>query len=196
MTLRRPLRGLGGERGLTLVELLVVTVVFGIVIGAVTTLFVQATSSEADLNSRFRAQLSARLALDRLRREIHCATAVTPTGPSSTIALTLPSTCRVGAGTSATWCAVPFNGSTTRFRLWRSVSAPCGDAGDGLYADFLTTGAVFNYVVQSSASLATVNVDLIVDPVPAKPGRYRLRDALVLRNSRRLCVAGSPSPPC
>jgi prepilin-type N-terminal cleavage/methylation domain-containing protein len=188
-------RRLADDRGLTLVELLVVTVLFGVVVAAVTTLFVQATNAEADLNNRFQSQLSARLALDRLRREVHCASAVTPAGPATAITLTLPTYCKAGTGTSK-WCTVAVDGSATRFRLWRSAADPCGDAADRLFADYLTTGTVFNYVVQSSASLGKVHIELPVDIDPSMPGGYQLTDDLVLRNSARLCITGSPSPPC
>jgi prepilin-type N-terminal cleavage/methylation domain-containing protein len=188
-------RRLADEQGLTLVELLVVTVLFGVIVAAVTTLFVQATNAETELNGRFQAQLSGRLALDRLRREVHCASAVTPAGPAATITLTLPTYCKAGTGTSK-WCTVAFNGSTTRFRLWRSSADPCGDAADRLYADYLTTGTIFNYVVQSSASLGKVHVELPIDLNTSKPGSYKLVDDLVLRNSLRTCITGSPSPPC
>ena len=188
-------RRLADDQGLTLVELLVVTVLFGVIVAAVTTLFVQATNAETDLNNRFQSQLSARLALDRLRREVHCASSVTPAGPASSITLTLPTYCRAGTG-SSTWCTVAFTGSTTRFRLWRSSADPCGDAADRLYADYLTSGTIFNYVVQSSASLGKVHIELPVDIDPSKPGSYQLTDDLVLRNSLRTCITGSPSPPC
>jgi prepilin-type N-terminal cleavage/methylation domain-containing protein len=188
-------RRLADDQGLTLVELLVVTVLFGVIVAAVTTLFVQATNAETDLNNRFQAQLSARLALDRLRREVHCASSVTPAGPASSITLTLPTYCRAGTGSSK-WCTVAFNGSTTRFRLWRSSADPCGDAADRLYADYLTSGTIFNYVVQSSASLGKVHIELPVDINASKPGSYQLTDDLVLRNSLRTCITGSPSPPC
>ena len=188
-------RRLADDRGLTLVELLVVTVLFGVVVAAVTTLFVQATNAETDLNNRFQAQLSARLALDRLRREVHCASSVTPAGPATEITLTLPTYCRAGTGTSK-WCTAAVNGSTTRFRLWRSAADPCGDAADRLYADYLTSGTVFNYVVQSSASLGKVHIELPIDVSTSKPGNYKLTDDLVLRNSLRTCITGSPSPPC
>jgi prepilin-type N-terminal cleavage/methylation domain-containing protein len=188
-------RRLADDRGLTLVELLVVTVLFGVVVAAVTTLFVQATNAETDLNNRFQAQLSARLALDRLRREVHCASSVTPAGPATEITLTLPTYCKAGTGTSK-WCTAAVNGSTTRFRLWRSAADPCGDAADRLYADYLTSGTIFNYVVQSSASLGKVHIELPIDVNTSKPGKYELTDDLVLRNSLRTCIPGSPSPPC
>ena len=41
-----------------------------------TTLFVSASNAQVDQTNRFEAQQEARLALDSLRREIHCANAV------------------------------------------------------------------------------------------------------------------------
>jgi hypothetical protein len=41
-----------------------------------------------------------------------------------------------------------------------------------------------------------VHVELPVDINPSKPGSYTLTDDLVLRNSLRTCITGSPSPPC
>ena len=65
------------ERGYTLVEMLTVLVIFGTVMGALLTLLVQGSNAELDMNNRFQAQQDARLALDKLRRETHCASAVT-----------------------------------------------------------------------------------------------------------------------
>ena len=44
-----------------------------IVIGALTQLFVSASTAQVDMTRRFEAQQEMRLALDKLRREIHCA---------------------------------------------------------------------------------------------------------------------------
>lgn len=185
--------------GYTLVEVLVVMVIMGIVFTALTALFVQGTNAELDMNRRFQAQVDARVAIDRLRREVHCASGATPTGPSNSVTLTLPTGCRVGTG-AITWCALSVNGDGRRYRLYRSVSDPCGSAGDGIYADYLdlNSGAVsaFNFTLQSNVSRAKVGVVLPVDLDPNKPGSYRLEDALVLRNTVRTCITGSPSPPC
>ena len=51
--------------------------ILAIVIGALTQLFVSGTNAQVDLTRRFEAQQDARLALDALRREIHCASGVT-----------------------------------------------------------------------------------------------------------------------
>ena len=85
---------LRSERGYTLVEMLTVLVIMGVVMGGLTPVFVSATNSETDMNNRFRAQQTARIGLDKLRREVHCASTATtgnPNGASSSVTLTLAS---------------------------------------------------------------------------------------------------------
>ncbi len=80
-TLRRLRRRVvAGQAGYTMLELLMVLAILGTVVGALTTLFVQATNAEFESNRRFQAQQSARVAIDKMRREIHCASAITPSG--------------------------------------------------------------------------------------------------------------------
>jgi prepilin-type N-terminal cleavage/methylation domain-containing protein len=169
-----------GERGYTLVEMLTVLVIFGTLMGALMTLFVQATNAEADMNNRYRAQQNARLALDRLRREAHCATAVTAYSQSA-VTLSLPSYCGNG---SVTWCTASVGAS--RYGLYRMAGTSCNATGVR-YADYLTSANVFpSYSAQSTAALATLKVDF---PVNVKPARtvdlYELKDDIVLRNSTR-----------
>ena len=183
------------ERGYSLIELLTVLIILGTVVGALTGVFISASSAEIEMNQRFQAQQDARMSLDRLRRETHCASSIAPSGPATSVTLTLPAQCKVASG-AITWCALPVGGSTTRFRLYRSVSAPCGDAPDRIYADYLTTQTLFNHTVQSSASLGKLAVTLPVDLDPAKHGQYRLADTLAMRNTTRTCITGSPNPPC
>ena len=183
------------ERGYSLIELLTVLVILGTVVGALTGVFISASSAEIEMNKRFQVQQDARMSLDRLRRETHCASSIAPSGPATSVTLNLPAQCKVATG-PITWCALPVGGSATRFRLYRSVSNPCGDAADRIYADYLTSQSVFNHTVQSSASLGKLAVTLPVDIDPAKQGQYRLDDTLVMRNTTRSCIAGSPNPPC
>ena len=84
-------RLLACERGYTLIELLQVTIILGVIMEAMTTLFVQASNAELDMNRRFQAQQEARVAVDRMRREIHCASGVSPVGNSGSISVTVPS---------------------------------------------------------------------------------------------------------
>jgi prepilin-type N-terminal cleavage/methylation domain-containing protein len=170
----------GREQGYTVIELLVVLLILGSVMGSLTAVFVQASTAELDLNNRFQAQQTARLALDKLRRETHCASQASVSSATS-VTLTLASYCPTGNG-SVTWCAI---GSGSRHALYRKAGASC-DATGVKWADYLTTGNVFAYTAQSSASLAKLRVDL---PVNVKPSKsvvsYELVDEIVLRNSTR-----------
>ena len=191
MTRLRVLRGLRGERGYSLIEMLIVLAIMSVVMGALTTLFVQASNAELDMNNRFQAQQGARLALDKMRREVHCGTVATPAGQSSSVTLTLPSYCKTGSG-SITWCTR--NIATNRYALYRIVGSTC--AGGVMWADYLAptstapacSGAlcIFTYTAQSTSSLAKLHVDF---PVNIKPSRsvemYELVDDIVLRNSTR-----------
>ena len=57
--------------------MIVVLAILVVVLTALTQLFVSASTAEVDMSKRVQAQQDARLALDSLRREIHCAKAVT-----------------------------------------------------------------------------------------------------------------------
>jgi prepilin-type N-terminal cleavage/methylation domain-containing protein len=113
-------RRLAGEAGFTLTEMIIVLAILGIVIGAMTQLFVSATNAQLKIQNRFNAQQNARLALDSLRREIHCASAVTADGtasatlPASKLVFTLGSYCpsnTSGATAYAVWCTRPLTAS-------------------------------------------------------------------------------------
>ncbi len=78
--LKRIRTSLARQDGYSMVEFLVVMVILSIVVGSITTVFVSASKAELDMNRRFQAQQQARLSVDKLRREIHCATAVSPSG--------------------------------------------------------------------------------------------------------------------
>jgi prepilin-type N-terminal cleavage/methylation domain-containing protein len=171
---------LAPQDGYTVIELLVSMVILAGVLGSVSVLFVQASTAEVDLQNRFQAQQTARLALDKLRRETHCASDASVSS-STSVTLTLASYCPTGTG-SITWCTV---GSASRFGLYRKVGASC-DATGVKWADYLTTGSVFAYTPQSSTSLAKLHVDF---PVNVKPEKsvvaYELVDDIALRNSTR-----------
>jgi len=190
-------RRLGAEGGMTLVELLVTLVILAIVLGGMTQLFVSATRAQTDLTDRFQAQQNARLALDALRREIHCANKITTDGttlaqptdfPRASIVISLGGFCPsapAGGGT-VTWCTqriaadgTPSTSSTrNRWGLWRysgTTPGTCGiDSGGVRKADYLTStatvtdGNVFTaYPTPPTCQRAKLTVDL---PVDVKPG--------------------------
>jgi prepilin-type N-terminal cleavage/methylation domain-containing protein len=191
MSRPRLLRVLRDERGYSLIEMLIVLSITSVVMGALTVLFIQASNAELDTNNRFQAQQTARLALDKMRREVHCASMATPSGQSSSITLTLPNYCKTGNG-SITWCTR--NVSTNRYALYRVVGSTC--SGGVKWADYLVpsssapdcSGAlcIFTYTAQSTASLAKLHVDFPVNVKPSKGVElYELADDIVLRNSSR-----------
>jgi prepilin-type N-terminal cleavage/methylation domain-containing protein len=191
MSRPRLLRALREQRGYSLIEMLIVLSITSVVMGALTVLFIQASNAEMDTNNRFQAQQTARLGLDKMRREVHCASMATPSGQSSSITLTLPNYCKTGNG-SITWCTR--NVSTNRYALYRVVGSTC--SGGVKWADYLVptssapdcSGAlcIFTYTAQSTVSLAKLHVDFPVNVKPSKSVElYELADDIVLRNSSR-----------
>jgi type II secretory pathway pseudopilin PulG len=170
---------LSAERGDSLVELLTVMEILGVVMTGVTALLVEGSNAEVDMNARFQAQQTARVAFDKIRREGHCASLATLTGQTKAT-LTVDAAC----GSQVSWCTVAVSG-TTRYALYRQSGATCGSSGVK-WADYLTSGNVFTYTAQSSQSLAKLSVDL---PVNVRPTRtyetYDLKGDIALRNSTR-----------
>ena len=157
-------RRLAASDGYSLSEMIVVLAILLIVVTALTQLFVSGSNAEADMSKRVQAQQDARLALDKLRREIHCASAVTNTpppapptpwpalsAPTSSITIALGPYCSTnttGATATFTWCTV---GSSAPFALWRYSGNACSGTGQK-WADYLTTGQVFKAYVEPTRS--------------------------------------------
>jgi prepilin-type N-terminal cleavage/methylation domain-containing protein len=177
--------------GYTLIEMLTVLLIFGTVMTALMTLFVQGTNAEVDMNNRFQSQQEARVGLERLRRDVHCASAVNQ-GTATATFVTLTSPCVTGG--SVSWCTA---GSGTRYGLYRNLGSTCSSAAGVRFADRLVSGSVFSTTVQSSSSLGKLHVDLQVNVSPKRASEtYELVDDVVMRNSTRTCITGSPVPPC
>jgi prepilin-type N-terminal cleavage/methylation domain-containing protein len=197
---------LGDQEGHTLSELLIVLAIMGIVIGGITQLFVSASKSQVDMTNRFESQQEGRLALDSLRREIHCANKITTNGTTAvtaadfaraSVVINLGSSCPSypGGTGDVTWCAA---GSGSKYALWRmpnSTGATCLTTGGVKKADYLTTNQVFSaYALPGGGLRAKLSVTLPVDVKPATGqsgcpagsiGCYDLRDDIVLRNTSR-----------
>lgn len=171
------------ERGYSLVELVISMSILGAVMTSISILLVSATNSEIDMNRRFQAQAQARLGLDRLRREVHCAQSVATSSGGAVATLTIPSTCPTAGGfTAITWCTQA-NGS--RWELWRYQAASCSGTGRK-WVEALTQAAVFTYSAQNTTSLAYLTVNLPVNvPSSRSTSSYVLEDNIVLRNSTR-----------
>jgi prepilin-type N-terminal cleavage/methylation domain-containing protein len=171
------LRRLRSEGGYTLIELTMVLAILGVVVGALTTLFVRAMNAEVDANRRFRAQQDARVAVDKMRRELHCASAISPSGASASINVTLPGQCP-SAGGSQTVVTYDVVGSGQRFQLRRNAVQ---------LADYVTVQNAFNYTAPvTGTSLGKLRVTLPINIDPSNGIKeWKLEADIVLRNTTR-----------
>jgi type II secretory pathway pseudopilin PulG len=167
------------EHGYSLVELLQVTVILAVVIGALLTVFVRAMNSELDMNQRFQAQQEARVAVDKMRREIHCASSITPAGNSQSITVTLPGQCPTAVALALTTVVYDVQPvSAGRWQLRR--------AGVKI-ADYVTTADVFRYDAPATGKLGNLHLQLPINVRPNQSGQtWKLEADIVLRNTTRL----------
>ena len=179
---------LRGEAGYSLVEMLTVMVIMSIVFAGITTVFVSGSRAQTEQDRRFQAQLGTRLALDKIRRDIHCASDVSPTSgyPRSSITFTLPS----GCGGNVSWCTAAVTGYTSRYRLYRQLGSTCSSATGVRIADYLTntSGNVFVAFLHTSGCgcLASLEIDFKVSLKGSNVDSYELTDNIFLRNSTRI----------
>jgi prepilin-type N-terminal cleavage/methylation domain-containing protein len=181
------------EGGYSLVELVVTMAILGTIMASISALFVSGIRSQADLDTRFQAQVQLNTAVVKLRREAHNACGLRAGYTTSSITLNMPTgnpppqppdtPCTVP--TTITWCTI---GSGTRYALYRVAGTTCTATNAKLYADFITSAAVFpTYTAMNSANstLARLHVRFPVNvktnSTVASP--YLLDDDIVLRNS-------------
>jgi prepilin-type N-terminal cleavage/methylation domain-containing protein len=175
---------LRGEGGYSLIEMLVVMVIMSIVFAGVTAVFVSGSKAQAEQDRRFQAQLSTRIALDKIRRDIHCASDVTPFATSS---VTLKISGCTGGDIS--WCTVAVTGYTNRYALYRKAGTTCAASGGTKIADYLITASAFPAYAHTSGCgcLASLQVDFKVSVKGSTTiDTYDLADTIYLRNSTRI----------
>jgi len=205
---------IGREEGYTLVELLTVLVILSVVVGGIVTLFSTGINASADQTRRFQAQQNARLALDKMRREIHAACTVsnpsTYNTPESSATLYFSTDSCASGSHTVTWCTV---GSGQRYGLYRIVATSCAGA-TAKFADYLTSANIFTYLPPNShattlgggtgasaittqdggSALPRLHVDLTVNLKASRPtDAYRVVDDIAFRNGPRACSAGVAS---
>jgi len=137
--------------------------------------------AELNADKRYRAQDQARLAVDRMRREIHCASAISAT--SSTVTATVPGHCPSAVGGNTTTIVYTLQSvSGSRYQLRRTVNAGAA----ATVADYLATNNAFSYSAPSTSSLGKLSVDFQVNLKPAEGWMtWRLQTDIVLRNTVR-----------
>ncbi|MBA2425441.1 MAG: prepilin-type N-terminal cleavage/methylation domain-containing protein [Actinobacteria bacterium] len=180
--LRRPKPDLRCQSGYSLIELITVMAILGLVLAGLTTMFQAGVRAEVRSNREFQAQQNARLAMDRIRRELHCANAISaPNGTAvATVSVTLPAAC---PGTAATVTYATVAVSAGRWQLTRAADSGAAVA----VADYLTVDTPFTYYIPAAGTLGRLRVDLPVNLNPTDAStEWRLQDDIVLRNTVRL----------
>jgi type II secretory pathway pseudopilin PulG len=180
-------RRLRGEGGVTIVEMLTVMIIMSIVFAGITSVFVAGSKAAADQDRRFQAQVTTRLALDKIRKDIHCATDVSP-ATTTAVTLKVPTAC----GGDVSWCTLAVSGYTNRYALYRQVGASCSSAGTKI-ADYLTSQNASPPIVFPEflhaigcGCLASLSLDFAVSVKGTAVGAYELTDTIFLRNSTRI----------
>ncbi|MHB8470075.1 MAG: PulJ/GspJ family protein [Gaiellaceae bacterium] len=199
---RAVLRRLRAEqRGYTLVELVVVMSILSLVLGGLTTVFVSGSHAETDLNRRFQAQQQARLALDALRGDAHCASAAQTQTISTYPGLKLNVSQCSATTPTVSWCVLPSAAMASRYALWRSTATAgictTTDTTRKLVADdLIASSGIFSTSLVNNG-LQTVSVDFPVDanPTSTTADVYVLNDQLVERNSSRCASSGACTQP-
>jgi prepilin-type N-terminal cleavage/methylation domain-containing protein len=174
---------LRGDAGYSLVEMLTVMVIMSVVFAGITQVFISGSKAQTEQDNRFQAQLATRLAMDQIRKDIHCASDLATGYTTSSITLRRPSAC----GGDVSWCTAAVSGFTNRYRLYRQLGTSCGVNGT-MIADYLTSGAAFPAFAHTVGCqcLASLQVDFPVSNKGSTRDAYELSDTVFLRNSTRL----------
>jgi prepilin-type N-terminal cleavage/methylation domain-containing protein len=194
------LRALAGEArreegGYSLIELVVVMAILGTVMAAIAALFTSGIRSQTDLDARFQAQVQLNTAVVKLRREAHNACGLRSGWTTSSITLNMPAAnpppqppdtpCTVP--TTITWCTI---GSGSRYALYRVAGTTCTATNAKLYADYITSAAVFPSYSPTNVANSTLARLHVRFPIKVKVSTvaspYMLDDDIIMRNSSLL----------
>lgn len=143
---------LRAEDGFTLIEILTAMALLGIVLGAIVTSFTIGIHQEVSQSRRESAYATARVALQRLRLDIHCASggwdSVEQNGHGGfTLTLTetndsagggwCPAVIPAGSGSAGVqWCTIPSTAHPGQFRLYRFLGLDPTDCDGGVGSTF------------------------------------------------------------
>ncbi len=191
-------RLLASELGYSLIELIIVMMLLLLVVTALTDGFASATRAETDQTARASDQQAAREALERMRKDIHCASGastqqivdpVTGVGTGNYV-LNLTETAGsclgvTNASSGVQWCTNSVGGSPVRYQLFRTISGTCDGSSALFELDHITQANLWALPTCTSGRLQTVSVDIPVndDPINHPSRTYELQDAIALRNT-------------
>lgn len=168
---------------MSLVELTIVLMILMAVVGGLAVMLESGARSQVNVSRRLEAQQEARLALLRMRKELHCANALsaTPSVAVASITAVIPAACLGLAGPPV---SVQYTTSAVAAGRW-SLNRVSGGVPLRL-ADYVTTSTPFTYTPASANRLASVQVLLPVDiNTTDSVASWRVTDTIVLRNTVR-----------
>jgi prepilin-type N-terminal cleavage/methylation domain-containing protein len=197
-------RRLASDGGFTLIELLITLTLMGIVMGGITTSFASAFAHETRAIAEATNQEHARLALNRLRMDIHCAYQANGATPNDTgdggftfvLAEIVHSSgeqaCpRLGLAPGSSWvawCTIRVGSDNSRYKLYRENVQQCDGVGSTFMVDYITRPDIWDTRENCAPSgwQQYVGVNLVTNLQPSmKTHEYALHDSISLRNSER-----------
>jgi Tfp pilus assembly protein PilW len=161
------------ERGVTLIELLIVCLIIGFVMDGIVNLLVSGVRASASTQAMVVAQQNGGLAISRIEYEARCASAYSLAQSGAGINLTMPSECSHASGTIS-WCVE--SGVLIRY-----VAANCAGSGES-FVSSVTSPTPFS-VVSASGDLPSLRVRLTVNPTAISANVFALSDLITLRNA-------------
>jgi prepilin-type N-terminal cleavage/methylation domain-containing protein len=195
--MRRLLARSEQEDGFTLIEMISVMVLMGILLTPIVMSFVTTMQAQARQANTATAQEQARLALERMRKDIHCAHSVGAplANDSGGTTLILNETNASGVAecpgllaqnaSSVQWCTVPV--TTNHYQLFREddPSVECNGSQSTFQVDYLTQGSIWTTPGCTGGAYPTVGVAFSIDVSAGTTaqGTYNLDDQIALRNA-------------
>lgn len=170
---------LSDERGMTLVELVIVMFFLVLLVAAISDVFVSGLRASSDTSARTAGQGNVQTAVNRLEFELRCASGATvPTAgvANSSVTLTLPNQC-VHATGQYTWCVT---GGT----LLRFAGSDCVTGTSQALADGVTTPTPFT-LLSVSGQLPQLQINLGVNLAGRASDVVSVNDTITLRNAAR-----------
>jgi prepilin-type N-terminal cleavage/methylation domain-containing protein len=175
---------LQGEDGFSLVELIVTTVILGIVMGGLVNIFVSGERASADATARMTSQQGVRTAFDRLEYDVRCASKASILSSGAGVYLTLPSQCAHSTGT-ATWCVS--SGS-----LIRNTGTTCAATTHRItYIKSVTSATPFACYSPVTPSLPQLRVILTVNSSTRNANKTTTTDYITMHNVPATYNSGS-----